>query len=613
MEICSSDNSTLSLVPFLHGSVTFSERVRELCLERTYDCIAVDLPAPFEPYCAEAIDDLPVISAIVARHTASPEPLFFVPIDPCDGAIEAVRQARQNHIPFSCIGHPRLRAPVPLPPLPDEYAIKSLGFDAYSSLCLHTIGKTKPGSQTDEEAQYIAFSLHKLRLRHVNILAVVHMRHFSRTLFHFNKEKTHNLSFGPAPDYSIRRELVDPDHLYFVLGELPFIAGKYEKSRYDPFSEPIDLVECIKDLFRETRDDYHESQQQALSLSPARIQRGLQFLRNLTLLGDRFIPELFDIVAAAKGIGGNAYALHILACARYYPYLPADLDAPLLSAGVDKIIMPGEQTPNSAVNCLKDFLVQWKSISLKPEPTPQQKKKYRFSWDPLGMCSHIPEDTRIENFNTGLREKVNIVGHEDLAVSEKFTVSMRDGVDVRETLSHWHAGDISDVYVKNLPPSEGAVDTVIIIFDAEHDERYPHLATWYAEHDEESTLTFYSTDPFENMIGPGIARSYYGGLSLLFPPRVIPNIFEMDLSEEPMSHAERLTFGAFLFSKERRVGFVSNKKPWASLLKIASRFKKRLVWIPMSSYSAETLQRLRTFHILNGKEVRSWAARFIGE
>ena len=382
MEIYSSDRSTVSLVPLLHGAVAFSERIRELCLTHTYDCIAIDLPAPIEPFLAGAIDDLPVISAIVAEEGATAHPIYFVPIDPCDGAIEAARQALQNHIRFFCIGHPRISAPVPLPPLPDEYAIKNLGFEAYSSLCLHTIGNAKQGSQVDEEAQHIAFSLHRLRSDFSNILAVVHMRHFSRTVYHFHREETHNLSFSRTPDYSIRTEIVNPDHLYFVLGELPFITGKYEKARYEPFAVPLDLVACIKDLFRETRDDFHETRQEAVLLSPARIQRGLQFLRNLTLLDDRFIPELFDIVTAAKGIGGNSYALHILACARYYPYLPADLDRPLLSVGIDRMTLPGEQTPRDAINCLKDFRVTWKNLNLKPEPTERQKKNYRFAWDP---------------------------------------------------------------------------------------------------------------------------------------------------------------------------------------------------------------------------------------
>jgi hypothetical protein len=610
MQLYSSDQSNITIVPFLHGALSIAQYIRECCLAHAHDCIAVDLPGAFEPYLSEAIDDLPVISAIIARKRDSSDPVFFIPIDPCDAAIEGIRQARQNHIPFFCIGHPDIHARTPLPSLPDDYALRRIGFDEYSSLCLRAIGTCPSGSAPDNEAQYLAFSLHRLRSRFRRILALVNMRRFSGTIRHFQREETHNLSFPEPPQFSMLREFINPDHLYFVLGELPFITGKCEKKRYELFPSTIDPVECIKDLFRETRDDYNEGPEEALELSPARIQRGLQFLRNLTLQDSRLMPELIDIVASAKGIGGNSYALHILKCARYYPFLPPDPNAPLLSVGIDKIVLPDESAPLDAMNCLRDFSVIWKSLSIKPEPTVKRKKKYRFSWDPIGMCSHTPEDERIENFNAGLRDKACARMNEEHASTEKFSVSMRDGVDLRETLTHWYSGDL---YVKNLPLSRGTVDTMIIIFDADHDERYPHQATWYAEHNEESTLTFYSTNPFENMIGPGIARSYYGGLSLLFPPRNIPNIFEMDLSNGPLSHAERLTFGALLFSEERHVGFVAKKRPPVSLLKIAAHLKKRLVWLPLSSYSAETLKRLRTFHVLNGKEVRSWATRFIGE
>jgi hypothetical protein len=610
MELYTSNQSTITVLPFLHGSLSFSRQVRECCLAQSYDCIAVDLPEPFGPYLSEAIDDLPIISAIIAREQNNTGPAYYVPVDPCDAAIEAVRQARQNHKPFFCIGPPDIHTQSPLPPLPDDYAIAKIGFNAFASLCLRVVGDPSPGSGANNDCQYIAYSLHRLRQRFNRILAFVHMRHFSGTIRHFLREKTHNLLFPDMPRYSILRECINPDHLYFVLGELPFITGKCEKNRYEAFSFAVDPLACIKDLFRETRDHYNEGPEEVLELSPARIQRGLQFLRNLTLNDSRLIPELIDIVIAAKGIGGNSYAVHILSCARYYPFLPPDPNTPLLSVGIDKIMLPGESAALDAINCLRDFAVSWKSLSIKPEPTIRRKKKYRFSWDPNGMCSHTPEDVRIENFNSNLREKAALRACEDRLSSEKFTVSMRDGLDIRETLMNWQSGDL---YVKNVPMERGRIDTVVIIFDADHDERYPHQATWYAEHNEESTLSFYSTDPFETMIGPGIARSYYGGLSLLFPPRSIPNIFEMELDGPPMTHAERLTFGALLFSDERLVGFLSKKRPTPSLVKIASRFKKRLVWLPLSSYSAETLKRLRTFHVLNGKEVRSWATRFIGE
>jgi hypothetical protein len=115
------------------------------------------------------------------------------------------------------------------------------------------------------------------------------------------------------------------------------------------------------------------------------------------------------------------------------------------------------------------------------------------------------------------------------------------------------------------------------------------------------------------MIGPGIARSHYGGLSLLFPPRLIPNVFALADVPELKNLAEYLAYGALLFSQEKIIPYVAAKKPGVHLAALAKKFKKRFVWIPLSAFSMETIRRLRAFHVLNGKTVRSWAARFIGE
>jgi hypothetical protein len=608
VNLSSIDGASITLIPILHGKVAFAEYVRELCIKNKYSCIAVDLPLAFEPYLANAVDTLPYISAIIAKADA--DPVYFLPIDPCDASIEAVRQSRQNHLPFYCIGNPFLSVPDPLPTLPDEYAIKKLGFDAYVSLCLRAIGNFSDQSPQDISGRYIAHRLHLLRSEHKNILALVAMRNFARTVHHFRREETHNLTLPASPSYEMTSELIDPDHLYFALGELPFVTGKFERERQDPFAEKIDIVGLIKDLFRETRDQFHDNRNQVMELSPGRLQRALVFLRNLTVLDRRFIPTLFDIVIAAKGVGGNSFALHMLKCARYYPYFQIEHDRPFLSIGIDRILLPGNSTAHPAINLLRDFAFYWQRLSIKPDPSELQKIKYRYHWDPTGMCSHVPEDERIEKFNDHVRQKALALLREDLTVSEKFTVSMLDGLDVRETLSKWYTGDL---YVKQIPPSGGAIDMVVIIFDDDHDELYPHRATWFAEHEEESTLTFYSTDPFENMIGPGVARSTYGGLSLLFPPRSIANIFEMRIDFELKSLAEYLTYGALLFSRERRVAYISKRKPGMRLNKLARGLKKHLVWVPISSFSSETLKKLRMFHVLNGKTVRSWAARFIGD
>jgi hypothetical protein len=68
-----------------------------------------------------------------------------------------------------------------------------------------------------------------------------------------------------------------------------------------------------------------------------------------------------------------------------------------------------------------------------------------------------------------------------------------------------------------------------------------------------------------------------------------------------------------LFSKEKSVAYIAAKSPNLYLRTLSRKLKKHLVWIPLSTFSTETLTRLRRFHVLNGKDVRSWASRFIGD
>lgn len=599
---------SIRVVPILHGRPAFAAHVRECCMQERFDCVAVDLPLPFADTLPVLVDDLPHVTAAFTEPPA--DPVYLVPTDPADAAIEAIRQARQERIACEFLGSPELHRPALLDALPDEHSADTMGFDSYAGLCLHALGNITDNADIDREAQFIAWRLHQLRAEHSRILAVVHLRHCTRVVHHFGREQTHNLRFDLTTDRSIQPIAVNPDHLYFALGQLPFVTGRLERSRHDPFAPPFDPVAAVKGLFAETRDEYYDHRDDAVELSPARLQVALTFLRNLTVQSGLLLPSLFDIVAAAKGVGGNAYAVRILKSARYYPYLPVELPGDTLSVGIDQVVLPGEDSPREAVNLLKDTHTTWTRLSIKPDPSQLQKKRYRYHWNPTGMCSHVPEDRRIESFNVHLRTRALRVLSEDMAKSEKFTTSIRDGLDMRETLRNWYTGDI---YVKELPPSRGSVDTVVLLFDQDHDERYPHCATWYAEHDEESTLTFYATDPMEDLIGPGIARARYGGLSLLFPPRAIPNVFQFTRASDFRCLGHQLTYGAMLYSKERSVVYVANRTPDLALRQLARKLGKHLVWLPLHSFSNETLRRLQRFHVLNGRVVRSWATRFIGD
>ena len=253
----------------------------------------------------------------------------------------------------------------------------------------------------------------------------------------------------------------------------------------------------------------------------------------------------------------------------------------------------------------------WRTTNLRPTPDDRRKREWKQRWDPYGMCSWPPEDERIESFQRHVREQARALLGADPARTEKFTSSVRDGIDLRETLRNWHSGGL---YVKVLPPSRGSIDAVVFFFDEPADpQKYVHRTTWYAEHDEESTLAFYATNPFDDFIGPGLARSEYGGALFLYPPRPITDVW-LDARLDAADTLEtRLLAAALLHTRERHIAVVSASAPSASWRRLARQYGRKLVHIPLKRFSGSLLERLRVFHVLNGKHVRSYAADFIRE
>src|SRR6187397_3233374 len=83
----------IRVLPIIHGSGDFAIRVREELLARPYDCVAVPLPPSFQDDVEEAVERLPAISAVLQLDgdDADETGFSFVPIDPCQGVIAALR------------------------------------------------------------------------------------------------------------------------------------------------------------------------------------------------------------------------------------------------------------------------------------------------------------------------------------------------------------------------------------------------------------------------------------------------------------------------------------------------------------------------------------------
>ena len=138
---------------------------------------------------------------------------------------------------------------------------------------------------------------------------------------------------------------------------------------------------------------------------------------------------------------------------------------------------------------------------------PRKKEKVPGEWasqlNGNSICSYPPEDLLIEDYGRFLKKKGKSILSEERVRVEPFTTSLLDGIDLRETIRNWHEGKI---YVRQFQKIHGEVGSVVVIFDEDRDDRYPYITTWLGEHQNESDMAFYSTFPFDNLVGPGIGR-----------------------------------------------------------------------------------------------------------
>jgi hypothetical protein len=609
----------IRVLPIIHGSGDFAIRVREELLERSYDCVAVPLPPSFQDDVEAAIERLPSIS-VVAQLDADPDDsehgFSYVPIDPCQGVIAALRMAMGERIrrEFIDMETPRFEAQTGV--FPDPYALKQVSPEAFAAAVLPAVPPPSAGQHADRIVA-MAARLRELETGHRAILLVCSLLDwpwirdaYSRRLEPEDAEPF----FSPMQTFG-----VDPRTLLFVLGELPYLTGLYERGRRELTPDDNLSVDGVKEMVLQARDRLKAKLPKvAQRVTPQLLAVYFRYVRNLSLIDRRLTPDLYSLVVAAKQTAGDDFALAVAETAREYPFTApgegldptADPDSadPLLRMGIDRAELPGWGTARM-VSRLPGQSLSWRSCELRPKPPERDRVLWKQSWNPYGMCSWPPEDDRIESFHRHVRDQAKAVLGADLARTEKFTTSVRDGIDIRETLRNWHTGDL---FVKVIPPSRGSIEVVVFLFDVPADPQvYTNRATWFAEHVEESTLAFYATDHMTNLVGPGIAQADYGGALFLFPPRTIPDIWTDPRLDFATTLEERLLAGAFLHSRERHVAVVCPRPPAAAWRRLARRYGRKIVHLPLKRFGGQLIERLRRFHVLNGKVVRSFAADFI--
>jgi len=595
----------IRFLPVIHGSANFTRIVRDQILSSSTDCVAVALPPEFQSTVEDGIKRLPLIS--LSCQDNSKGVVNYVPIDPCQPVIMGLRIAAQEgifrkYIDWSCDDYETRKID-----FPDTYALRHMSYEKFCAAILLTVKRPDTGSLHDKRARWMAFQLHQMEMEfnHITLICSILDWPWIKEAYDERKPYDKPEQTGIPQSYG-----VDNETLFFALTEFPYITYLYEKNRQEMKSDKEVSIDGIKEILLRARQMFTEKHKVRYhNLTSQTFQIYLQYVRNLTLLENRLTPDLYTLITTAKQIGGDPFAIAVLDAAREYPFQKNDSASfEPLTLGIDKAI-GSDESPVDMKNRLSETQLEWRSMDLKPEADMQKQVEWKYNWNPYGQCSYPPEDDQIESFNSHVREQTKLLLSNDLARTEKFTSSVKDGIDMRDTLRHWHEGDI---YVKEIPASKGRVEIVVFLFDVEpNPEVYQWRQTWYAEHNEESTLCFFATNYMSDMVGPGIGRATYGGCMMIYPPRLIPDIWEDRRINTAKTLEEKILEAAFFHSQEKHITVVSPCLPKSSWRRLARKYHKSIIHIPLKRFSNQTIEKIRRFHVLNGKQIRSFASHFI--
>jgi hypothetical protein len=314
---------------------------------------------------------------------------------------------------------------------------------------------------------------------------------------------------------------------------------------------------------------------------------------------------------AARGVADDNFAYELWEQGSEYPWQAEEPGLPVLRLSGEDLFL--DQKRIRFHRRLKTFRRRLVPVPVKKkirEKTPGEWKK---SFDHLFICSYQPEDVVVEGYGRYLQKKALEIKSEENSRIVPFVSSMMDGIDIRETIRNWTG---EKIYVKEGRPLRGKVGSVVMIFDPDPPdkdgkENFPWKVTWLGEHEQESDMAFYSTPAGEVMDGPGISRCQYGGFMLTYPPLRVFDVWQDPFFNMARSKPERLLMAAIDYSVEKHVVYVAASRPSGWCQSMAARLGKKIIYLPIGTFSPVALKKIRQFHVLAGHHVRKYASQYI--
>jgi hypothetical protein len=587
--------------PVVPGRLEFAIEVRQAILRDRPEVVAVELPATLQQAWLRAVARLPEMSLIFyPDESAGDDQAIYVPIEPADPFTEAIRTAIEIGAEVVFADPDAGQRPHLKDAYPDTYAVRHIGLGRYIEA--YRVYPQPRSEEIARHAQGIAWKLQGVN-PDSRVLVVLSLNLLDPVLDAMEEPQA-------QPMNPVKREGVElfnphPESLAEICAEYPALQWGYERFRQlMTDTSLIDRRHAQLAVFREAEKEYEANTGERI----AHWQRRLlaRYSRNLALAGHELSAGVFDLTVAARGIADDNYAWDVWEAAGKYPPQKLNSDVMTVRISGDEVWMDTRRI--RLRRRLPSTKRRLRPFGLKPRKKEKIPGEWASQLNGTSICSYPPEDLVIEDYGRFLKKKGKSILSEERVRVEPFTTSIMDGVDIRETIRKWYEGRI---YVRQFQKIHGEVGSVVVIFDEDRDNRYPYTTTWLGENQNESDMSFYSTFPFDHLVGPGIGRAEYGGFLMSLPPRRMYDVWQDADYEFAESKSERLLLAALDYSIHHYVVYVAAKPPRTIFRTIASRVGRTIIYIPIGQLSPVSLKKIRVVHVLDGYDKRDIAKDYL--
>lgn len=624
---------TVEFLPVVHGVMEFAVVVRQVLTTRRFAHVVVELPPTIKTPVMDAVRRLPVISVV---HYETAAGRVHVLVEPTAPLFEAIRTALEQRISvhFADLDVEGDGGAV-VNALPDIYALTRIG---YAAFCRSYVDTVKQGRRRTAEAvdrrreEAMAYGLQQAARQKAPVLCVCGLDHVQGLLELLQKPVVQPL--GRVHRKGVKISHLNAESSREVAAEPAYIRHAYQlwRQRYTadngaetrrghdgsaesaatddgcgpvPVSmEKVDRLKAQRALWLKARVEHLEDTEENVSVDA--LATAVRFARNWALLEGRLVPDVYQLVVAARGVANDDFAYRVWDLATRAPEQEVSYDMAEIQ------LTPADLGQASRLLRFRKRIRQRRRLprAIRKKKKPDYPGQWKEGWRPGAICSYPPEDIIIEGYGQRLKKQAHRMFLGTAERIEPFTVSLGDGIDVRETIRNWHEGRI---YVKHRQAMRSKVGAVIVIFDPDDRgrEKYPWKLTWQGEHQQESDMAFYATPVGHRLVGPGIARSEYGGFLMTYPPGRMFHVWQDPFFDGAQTKPQRLLLAALDYCGEEMIVYVGGEPPPRRYRMLASRFGKKLIYIPLGQLAPDDINRIRHFHILAGHRVRDYAGEYI--